>query len=205
MRKVVLFDTLRARATHTQNTHTIRTPQPQRCHHPHHPSSMARTKQRVRSDHLNRQQRAASADRAACRRASILRAARMLSSQEAAQLRVKEPGARSQETGEASPTDEEEEVRRTAEELTRHTLAAVHLLTPCIEMHRVHAGMCAQACCSHASRAPAASGCAYGSRRRSGAAEEAHEQVKDCWADEARGLFREREGRRSRPPDCSRH
>ena len=45
--------------------------------------------------------------------------------------------------------------------------------------------------------APAASGCAYGSRRRSAAAEEAHEEEEDGWADEARGLFREHEGRRA--------
>ena len=49
-----------------------------------------------------------------------------------------------------------------------------------------------------ASVAPAASGCAYGSDRRSAAAaEEAHELEKDGWADEARGSFREHEGRRA--------
>ena len=46
--------------------------------------------------------------------------------------------------------------------------------------------------------APAASGCAYGSLRRSAPeAEEAHEEEEDGWADEARGTFREREGRRA--------
>ena len=46
--------------------------------------------------------------------------------------------------------------------------------------------------------APAASGYAYGSRRRSAAAaEEApQEEEEDGWADEARGSFREHEGRR---------
>ena len=46
--------------------------------------------------------------------------------------------------------------------------------------------------------APAASGCAYGSHRRSAvAAEEAHEEEEDGWADEARGIFRVHEGRRA--------
>ena len=46
--------------------------------------------------------------------------------------------------------------------------------------------------------APAASGCAYGSLRRSAPeAEQAHEEEEDGWADEARGIFREHEGRRS--------
>ena len=46
--------------------------------------------------------------------------------------------------------------------------------------------------------APAASGYAYGSRRRSAAAaEEAQEEEEDGWADEARGTFREHEGRRA--------
>ena len=44
---------------------------------------------------------------------------------------------------------------------------------------------------------PAASGCAYGSRRRSAAAEEAQELEEDGWADEARGIFREHMGRRA--------
>ena len=64
---------------------------------------------------------------------------------------------------------------------------------------------CAQGCsvCSstsspRASVAPAASGCAYGSRRRSAAAaEEAHKEEEDGWADEVRGMFREHEGRRA--------
>ena len=48
------------------------------------------------------------------------------------------------------------------------------------------------------SAAPAASGCAYGSRRRSAAAaEDAHEEEEDGWADEARWIFREQEGRRA--------
>ena len=72
---------------------------------------MARAKKRVLSDHLDRQQRAALSDRAARRRAGMLRAARMQSSQELAQYRVKEPGAHSQESAEVSPTDEEEEGR----------------------------------------------------------------------------------------------
>ena len=38
---------------------------------------------------------------------------------------------------------------------------------------------------SVASVAPAASGCAYGSRRRSAAAEEEHEQEKDGWGESA--------------------
>ena len=57
--------------------------------------------------------------------------------------------------------------------------------------------MCAQACSSRATGAPAASGYAYGSRRRSGAAIELQDEEEDGWADEARGIFREREGRRS--------
>ena len=44
---------------------------------------------------------------------------------------------------------------------------------------------------------PAASGYAYGSRRRSAAAEEAQELEEDGWADEARGIFREHMGRRA--------
>ena len=64
-----------------------------------------------------------------------------------------------------------------------------------------------QGCGSRASVAPAASvtpvasgrpsyaygrpSYAYGSRRRSAAAEEAHELEEDGWADEARGIFRE--------------
>jgi len=56
----------------------------------------------------------------------------------------------------------------------------------------------AEGCGSRASVTPAASGCAYGSDRRSAAAaEEAHELEKDGWADEARGSFREHEGRRA--------
>ena len=46
--------------------------------------------------------------------------------------------------------------------------------------------------------APASSGYAYGSRRRTAAAaEEAHEEEEDGWADEARGILREHEGRRA--------
>ena len=45
--------------------------------------------------------------------------------------------------------------------------------------------------------APAASGYAYGSRRRSAAAAQVQEAEEDGWADEARGIFREHEGRRA--------
>ena len=46
--------------------------------------------------------------------------------------------------------------------------------------------------------APAASGYAYGSHRRAAdAAAEAQEEEEDGWADEARGIFREHEGRRA--------
>ena len=158
---------------------------------------MARTKQRVLADRLDRQQRAALADRAARRRAGILRAARILSSQEAAQLRVTEQGARSQETGEASTAAEEEEDEHSDEVHSAHGSHVCLYPAPCVEM-RLCAGVCAQACCSRSPRAPAASGYAYGSRRRSGtAAVMAQEEEEDGWADEARGVFREREGRRS--------
>ena len=53
----------------------------------------ARTKERVLADHLSRQQKAAAAARLEGRRAICLKAARILSSQEAAQVRVKEPRA----------------------------------------------------------------------------------------------------------------
>ena len=49
---------------------------------------------------------------------------------------------------------------------------------------------------SRASVAPAASGYAYGSRRRSAEAAAEQEVEEDGWADEARGIFREHEGRR---------
>jgi hypothetical protein len=46
--------------------------------------------------------------------------------------------------------------------------------------------------------APAASGYAYGSSRRSAAAAQSEqEEEEDGWADEARGIFREHEGRRA--------
>ena len=45
--------------------------------------------------------------------------------------------------------------------------------------------------------APASSGYAYGSRRRSAAAAQVQEAEEDGWADEARGIFREHEGRRA--------
>ena len=45
------------------------------------------------ADHLSRQQKAAAAARLEGRRAICLKAARILSSQEAAQVRVKEPRA----------------------------------------------------------------------------------------------------------------
>ena len=54
---------------------------------------MAGTKARVLADHLSSQQKAAAAARIERRRAVCLKAARILSSQEAAQVRVKEPRA----------------------------------------------------------------------------------------------------------------
>ena len=71
----------------------------------------------VLSDHLDRQQIAALADRAARHCARILKALRMLSSHEAARLQLKEPCARSQENENdgALPTNEEEEAGRSAE------------------------------------------------------------------------------------------
>ena len=118
--------------------------------------SMARTKlSRVLLDHLERQQTAALADRAARSRVRVLKVTRVPLSREAAQLRVKESCARSQERTRRS-RQWTRNWRADAQTRCAHTPHARRRASPHTAycMHLVHARMCAQACCSCVLHAP---------------------------------------------------
>jgi hypothetical protein len=153
---------------------------------------MARTKQMVLDDRSAKQK---AADRRR-RRAGIAKAACILSTQELDALPpVKQPAhARAPSETEDDSAAEEEEITAAQVRHSHPPDVLLYLRLPCSHAWLVQA--LSQGSRS-ASAAPAASGYAYGSRRRSAAAEEAQVLEEDGWADEARGIFREREGRRA--------
>ena len=153
---------------------------------------MARTKQMVLDDRSAKQK---AADRRR-RRAGIAKAACILSTQELDALRqVTQPAhARAPSETEDDSAAEEEEITAAQVRHSHPPDVLLYLRLPCSHAWLVQA--LSQGSRS-ASAAPAASGYAYGSRRRSAAAEEAQVLEEDGWADEARGIFREREGRRA--------
>ena len=120
------------------------------------------------------QQRAADGARATRRRAGTVKEARILTSHEAAQPQLMESCARAhRKVRRPRQPTRQRSTYHCSGVLTHHPRAAEPRLARCIEMRRLRACMCVQACCSLAWRAPAASRCDYGSRRSSGAAEEA--------------------------------
>ena len=142
------------------------------------------TKQRVVDDHRSSQQRAAAAERLKRKRDGLARAARMPNSQE---VMVMPPAKQPVRAHEA-----EDEVRARAHMMVS---TASHLFPRRARRTQTFSRDCGL---RRAAASPEASGYAYRSRRRSAAAaEEAHEEEEDGWADEARGIFREHEGRRA--------
>ena len=130
---------------------------------------MARTKQRVLDDHRSSQEAAANA-RAARRRAGIRKAARVLSSQEVAALPPVKYPAR-------APSETEDDLMPEADDMRRvrnapcatHAGSGTHPPIDCVVVPIFRRQVLSLGCGARASTgagAPAASGCAYGSRRR---------------------------------------